>query len=178
MQLDLRKIPQSGEQCFELERQVLTDWSRKSGLNVGGTGELKLEHQLDAGTLRLKGQITASLYAPCARCGAPVDHVHQAAVVATFVPKGGEQSLTDDLTDDDGLRGCLMNSEAMEEEVYEGKLIDLSEWLRDEWRLGLPLALRCSDDLCKEAAASDLKAPVDSRWAGLEALRESLSGGE
>jgi uncharacterized metal-binding protein YceD (DUF177 family) len=178
MQLDLRKIPQRGEQSFELERQVLTDWSRNSGLNVGGIGELNLEHQRDGKTLRLKGEIRAALYACCARCGVSVDHAHQAVVMATFVPKGSEQSQQDDLIDDDGLRGRLMDSEAMEEEEYKGEVIDLSEWLRAEWRLGLPLALRCSGDLCTEAAASDPKAPVDPRWAGLEALRESLSGGE
>ena len=97
-------------------------------------------------------------------------------MAATFLRE--TSSTKDDLRNDDGLAGCVLEAEAMEEVHIDGQVIDLRPWLRDEWRLGVPLALRCLDDLCREAAASSQKKTVDPRWAGLAALRDTLPGGE
>ena len=178
MELDLRQITDEGALRLELGSELLANWCDESSVLNSGEGVVELAYQREGRRLRVTGSISAALTAPCALCGAAVLSDYETDVGATFLRKEDAALVEDDLKDDDGLQGCQLESEVMEEERFVGEVVQLSTWLRDEWRLGLPLALRCPDDLCREAAASSQKPSVDPRWAGLAALRDSLPGGE
>jgi uncharacterized metal-binding protein YceD (DUF177 family) len=177
MQLDLRKVTDEGVLRLELNSQLLAEWCADSPLSAKA-GQVELAHQRDGLRVRITGSVTAALQGTCALCGGEASGDHVAQIAATFLRNEDTTPHQDDLKDDDGLHGCQLEAEAMEEECFEGEVIDLSAWLRDEWRLGLPLALRCPDGLCREAAASSQELPVDPRWAGLAVIRDSLPGGE
>ena len=176
MQLDLRQIEDHGSRSVTLNLAELVEWSDALSVEPQGAGVVELEYQRQGTGLRVTGAIRADLAAPCARCGVSVIESAEMLISATFLRR--TQALKDDLRNDDGLAGCVLEAETMEEEQIEGEVIDLRPWLRDEWRLGVPLALRCLDEVCREAAASSQKKTVDPRWAGLAALRDTLPGGE
>ncbi len=176
MQFDLRQIADQGGQTLTLSNDQLTEWSEALAVQPQGTGVAELDYQRQGSGLRVTGSLSANVSAPCALCGISVRESVEVAVAATFLRQ--PRTPKDDLRNDDGLAGCVLEAEAMEEVYIDGQVIDLRPWLRDEWRLGVPLALRCLDDLCREAAASSQKKTVDPRWAGLAALRDTLPGGE
>lgn len=178
MQIDLRQIAQKGAQNIILDVSTLADWSESSEVRPSGKGAAELDYQRQGTGLRITGALRSELLSDCAVCGAQVEQTHEILVSATFMRSSDLAAVDDDLRDDDGVQGCLLDAEVMEEERFEGDVVDLASWLRDEWRLGLPLALRCPGEVCREAAASGQKAPVDPRWAGLAALRDTLPGGE
>ena len=178
MELDLRQIADEGALRLELDSELLGQWCDDLPLSTSGKGVAELAYQRETRRLRVTGSIRATLTAPCALCGAAVLSDYETGVGATFLRQEDAALVEDDLKDEEGLQGCQLESEVMEEERFVGEVVQLSTWLRDEWRLGLPLALRCPDDLCTEAAASSQKPSVDPRWAGLAALRDSLPGGE
>ena len=176
MQLDLRRIGECGERTLKLSLEDLNDWSNALTVQPQGAVVASLAYQRHGSGLRVTGTLIGDLEAPCARCGRSVAESVDVSISATFLRQ--TQTPNDDLRNDDGLVGCVLEAEIMEEEHIEGEIIDLRPWLRDEWRLGVPLALRCRDEMCREAAASSQKKAVDPRWAGLAALRDTLPGGE
>lgn len=176
MQLDLRQIAERGCDTLTVSAEQLVEWSDALSVQPQGAGLAELDYQRQGSGLRVTGSLSANLSAPCARCGVSIVEPIEVSIAATFVSE--TSSVKDDLRNDDGLSGCMLEAEAMEEVHIDGQVIDLRPWLRDEWRLGVPLALRCLDDLCREAAASSQKKTVDPRWAGLAALRDTLPGGE
>jgi len=178
VQIDLRQAAQKGSQSLALDPPTLADWSENSAVRPQGQGSAELDYQRQGTGLRVTGSLRAELQSDCAVCGVEVQQVHEVLVGATFMRSKHLAAVQDDLRDEEGLQGCLLDAEVMEEERFDGDVVDLASWLRDEWRLGLPLALRCLDGVCREAAASGQKAPVDPRWAGLAALRDTLPGGE
>ncbi len=178
MQLDLRQIDDQGSRKVGLSAVELVEWSQHLAVQPAGEGRVELAYQRQGTGVRVTGSVVGTLCGRCASCGVEIVEPLDVAVAATFV-RGDEQAQpVDDLRDDDGVVGCLIDAEVMEEERFEGEVVDLRPWLRDEWRLGVPLALRCPHDLCREAADSSQEDSVDPRWAGLEALRDSLPGGE
>jgi len=178
MQIDLRKVGQKGSQNLTFEESELALWSESAAVRPQGSGLAVLEYQRQGSGLRVTGQVRAELLSDCAVCGTKITQAHEFSVAATFMRSSDLAAVEDDLRDDDGVQGCLLDAEVMEEERFDGEVVKLAGWLRDEWRLGLPLALRCPGEVCREAAASGQKVPVDPRWAGLEALRDTLPGGE
>ena len=178
MKLDLRQLEARGQRSATIDAEVVRSWSTSLGLEPSDSAQLSVTYERRGAGLRIDGVIACSVEGHCAVCGGVVKEPLEVAVAATFVREGDLKVGADDLSDEDGLPGCLLDAEQMEEEVLVGDEVDLRPWLRDEWRLGVPLALRCPDEVCREAAASSQKETVDPRWAGLAALRDNLPGGE
>ena len=174
MQLDLRQIADKASHRLPIDAATLGAWGEGLDCAPIGGGEAQLKHRRDGASVRVDGSIRGRVGATCASCGASLEAEVETSASATFRPESELSTLDDTLRDDEGLAGCELGAETMEEVGYSGEVIDLASWLRDEWRLGLPLALHCPDGACREAAASEPEPPIDPRWAGLQALRDQL----
>lgn len=114
------------------------------------------------GGITADGTVTATWRGECRRCGGPVGGRVAARVRERFAPTGGTHR---------------------DEEAYPltGDELDLEPLARDAVLLELPLAPLCTEDcagLCPTCGANrntetcDCAAPVDPRWAALDALRD------
>ena len=178
MQIDLRQVAPKGSLKTSREGDAFQGWCDGLGVSAVGACTVELEYERRGTHVRVCGQLRAEVSGPCAHCGQELVVSVGVDAAATFVPVSAQDDPVDDLKDEDGLQGIELSAEVMEQETYSGEVIALEDWLRDEWRLGVPLALRCPDEVCREAADSSPEPVVDPRWAALAALRDNLPGAE
>ena len=120
-----------------------------------------------------RGALAGDLATICSRCTDDARVALDAPVEVVFVPRGTEIAATDE---DDGDIAA-----APEIVHYDDETIDLSETLREELLLALPLAPLCRED-CKGLCArcgKELNAgpcdcpeePKDDRWSALRNVK-------
>jgi uncharacterized protein len=122
---------------------------------------------------RLVGRVTTTLEVPCSRCAEPFRIPVDAPFDLSYLPQAenageGEREIQDD---------------DLSTSFYRGKAIDLSELLREQFYLALPMKPLCSEDcqgLCptcgtnlNRGACECRSTWEDPRLAGLKALLES-----
>lgn len=138
----------------------------------------------------VRGKFSVPLVGACRRCVRPVPSTELTELVRTYVPRDDrsleprgkrakrEQARAD--KDEEGTAASF-DPETVDEEVYDGKEIDLGEAIREQILLALPPAPVCRED-CKGLCATcgkDLnegecgcsRAVHDPRWDALKALQ-------
>jgi uncharacterized protein len=178
---------------------------REGGLNLNEPVELKLVQEALAGTegfrpdgtfqfqvklqkvgtgVLLNGAFTATVVAPCKRCLVEVPLSIPTSFTLNLVPQNlaSQVGLDEEGEDDDkGERGGSFRMEDAEEEVFDGKQIDLGPILREQLLLALPmnavcrdecrgLCMACGQNLNEKACGCDTK-PIDPRLAALKNIK-------
>lgn len=125
--------------------------------------------------VRLRGQIRATVEAPCDRCLKPAAFDVDVKFDERYVPAGEE--VKEEETE--------LHPDELALAVYEGETLDADELVREQLLLALPTRLLCREEcrgLCPGCGA-DLNSEacgcardeVDPRWAALAALKDSKS---
>jgi uncharacterized protein len=178
---------------------------REGGLNLNEPVEPKLVQDALAGTegfrageafkfqaklqkvgtgVLLNGAFTATVVAPCKRCLAEVSLSLPTSFTLNLVPRdlAAQVGLEDEGDDDEkGERGGSFHLDDAEEEVFDGKKIDLDPILREQLLLALPmnavcrdecrgLCMACGQNLNEKACGCDTK-QIDPRLAALKNIK-------
>lgn len=144
MRLSLTQI---GEDGCQIERDLETDWlsevlSGKSNSDFRAVGghRVRVSAQRTGLDVFLSAECTLSLQTDCAACLKNFDLEVPVAFSQTLKPRPrSDDALPDELE---------LSKEDLEECYYEGDVIDLTEILREQIILALPMYPRCSPD-CK-----------------------------
>jgi uncharacterized protein len=150
---------------------------QRTPLRTAGRAEVVEEHHGKhqiVKDLRLRGNLSAGLELPCARCLEPVEQKVAPEFELLYRPLGADAG-RDELS--------VTDAEA-EIGYYQGEGILLEDVLREQVLLALPLKITCREDckgLCPHCGANlnqeqcSCSAPIgDPRWAALKDIRERL----
>jgi uncharacterized protein len=142
-------------------------------------------------TYHLRGQLTAQLAMPCARCAEPFDLVVDVPVELRFVPAAVEKAgarASASSKDDDDEDGTEMSEDDPSIVTYDEPRIDLAQVAREQCYLALPMKPLCRPDcqgLCPECGINRNTGTCtcESRWedprlAGLKSLLKDAAGQE
>jgi len=177
-EIDLKTLSQSGKIQLDVGQEQASEWIRHLDLQQASGLTLKLDYAFVSAGLKLSGELTGTISGPCSRCNQDVQLDVVVSSQARFVD-GEPARAGHKRKDEEGQWGLELDDEAGELEYYSGHHLDLANWLRDEWALGLPVCLHCDDDACREAAArwqAEEKA-TDPRWDFLADLKAQMEEG-
>jgi uncharacterized protein len=176
VKLKVDDIPKEGTRVFFEENQWRPEELGEvvAGFNGPVCVDIWLDKQED-GLIQANGEFSADLKLSCGRCLEDFDQKIQGRLNLVFLPQPMEADSDElELTDED-----------MEVSFYDGGEIDLSEALRDELALSLPMAPLCRPDcqgLCpvcgKPRAEGDCGCENDEqdpRWSKLAGLKMDKS---
>ena len=183
MRVNIDEIKEAGLQReWDLTREAVDDMVRGDSAGYRSRAAARVEAHVSKLERRVlvEAHATASLTAPCGRCLAPVAVDVPVDFQLTFVPEDESRDGAE-LERDAGYGGGSFTADAVNEETYSGKVIDLDPVVREQFLLALPGYPVCSDackGLCSVCGANlndgecgcDRRVP-DPRWAGLEKLR-------
>ncbi|NMO13328.1 DUF177 domain-containing protein [Pyxidicoccus fallax] len=155
---------------------------------------LKASLRKVSGGVLLEGQFTAHVASECKRCLGPLELNVPVSFTLNLVPESlvtGEDYLKDGDTEGSmekkehvqGESGGSFKLEDADEEVFDGKTIDLDPIVREQLLLALPMSAVCREDckgLCPQCGINrneakcncDVK-PVDPRLAPLKNIKLS-----
>ncbi len=134
----------------------------------------------------VRGKFTVPMVGACRRCVKPVPSSELTELIRTYVPRDdrslephGKRARRDKEKDEEA--AASFSPETVDEEVYDGKEIDLGEAIREQILLALPPAPLCREDcngLCatcgkdlNEGECGCDRAVPDPRWETLKALQ-------
>ncbi len=172
-QLEVRKI-QFCEDFAPGKVDFLDDSVRQSGvMHAEGDAELVSG---DLGEIRIRGRVQVEMESICDRCLEPIHYPVDSTFDLNYRPVIIEG--------EDLPREAAINAGETEISFYEGNGIELAEVLREYILLSLPMRRVCRDDckgICQDCGQNrnlgDCHCegkPVDSRWAALREVKESL----
>lgn len=194
------KIEQIKETGLQLNEPIALDLLGEA-LGGGESGEdtgfratepstLKASLRKVSGGVLLEGQFTARVASECKRCLGDVDLKVPVSFTLNLVPKAlvhGDDYLKDDESvmekkeRSQGETGGSFDLEDADEEVFDGKVIDLDPIVREQLILALPLTAVCREDckgLCpqcginrNDAKCDCVTKPVDPRLAPLKNIK-------
>jgi uncharacterized protein len=144
---------------------VATGMEDVGGLTIGGP--VRLMHTTEG--VLAQGELWATVQVPCSRCLEPAQVALEIALEETFVPTL------------DVLTGQVTKPAEDDEALWidQHHLLDLSEVLRQDVLLALPMHVLCREDckgLCPTCGnnlnegACDCAPDIDPRWAALQDL--------
>ena len=153
MQVKIDEIRESG---LTLNEPVELTWLQDALADTEGfraetpfNVELRL-NKVGSGVL-LKGAFTATVVAPCKRCLVDVVLALPTSFTLNLVPENlADQVGVDQDGEDDekaARAGSFLLDEA-EEEIFDGKVIELDPIIREQLLLALPMSAVCTED-CK-----------------------------
>ena len=99
--------------------------------------------------LRLKGEFSTRIHTLCARCGDEVDWPLQGIFDLVLMP-GLDKSLEEEDLDE-------MSPEEMDHLCYQGPVVELDDYFREELALEIPIQVLCREDcrgLCPQCGAN------------------------
>lgn len=186
MQVKIQEIRQGG---LTLNEQVGLTWLQGTLADTEGfraETPFKVEFRLNkvgSGVL-LNGAFTATVVAPCKRCLVDVVLTVPTLFTLNLVPENlADQAGVDQDGEDDGRaeRAGSFHLEDAEEEVFDGRVIDLDPIIREQLLLALPMSAVCTDDckgLCSVCGQNLNEKPcgcetrqVDPRLAALKNIK-------
>lgn len=164
--------------------QATLDTAREEGFRADRGFNLKAHLQRVGSGVLLKGEFTAEVVVPCRRCVVDVALSLPTSFTLNLVPENLARDLgVDDEGEDDGRteRGGSFRLDDAEQDVFNGKVIDLDPIVREQLLLALPMFTVCTDDckgLCtvcgqnlnEKACGCDTK-PIDPRLAALKDIK-------
>ena len=163
----------------QLDEMVAGD---RAGYRARGAAHVDARLEKLERRVRVAATAKAELQAACGRCLTPVQVDVPVAFELTLVPADEYEDVTRDEKDSPkGGTGGSFDLGAAEEETYEGKVIDLDPFVREQLVLALPAYPVCGDackGLCPVCGANlndrecgcDRHVP-DPRWAGLKNVK-------
>ncbi len=185
------KIEQIRERGYELDEEVGLELIRSALADAEGEGfkaevPFKLHGKLNkvgSGVL-LNGRFEAKVTVPCKRCLTQVELTLPQEFTLNLVPKSLARDVgVDEEADDDGRaeRAGSFTLDDAEQEVFDGKVIDLTHIVREQLLLALPMSAVCTEDcqgLCtvcgqnlNEQACKCERKPIDPRLAALKDIK-------
>ncbi len=161
-----------------------------TGFRATAPSHLKASLKKVSGGVLLEGQFTANVTSQCKRCLGDVELKVPVAFTLNLVPKAlvhGDDYLKDDESlmekkeRSQGEVGGSFDLEDADQEVFDGKVIDLDPIVREQLLLALPMGTVCREDckgLCPQCGINrnetkcgcDTK-PVDPRLAALKNIK-------
>jgi uncharacterized protein len=186
------KVEQIREQGLTLDEPISTELlehalhleGRDTGFRAEGASSLSaLLHRVSGGVL-LRGDFTARLMAPCKRCAKDVHFELPVSFTLSLVPKDLVAPDEDEGEAEENEHAESLGSfdlDDADEEVFDGRQIDLDPILREQVLLALPMDVVCGDDckgLCpvcgqnrNEKACNCVTKVVDPRLAALKDIK-------
>lgn len=138
----------------------------------------------------VRGKFSVPMVGACRRCVKPVPSTEPTELIRTYVPRGdrslephGKRAKREQARIDQDEEGssASFDPETVDEEVYDGKDIDLGAAIREQILLALPPAPLCREDcmgLCatcgkdlNEGECGCARAAHDPRWDALKAVQ-------
>jgi uncharacterized protein len=129
---------------------ALEEEGRSTGFRTARGFDLHAELHRVSGSVLLRGKFQAQVTAPCKRCLADVSVSLPVDFTLNLVPKSRLQDEQTEAAEDDG-RAERVGSFAPDDanqEVFDGRTIDLDPILREQVLLALPMNVVCRED-CK-----------------------------
>lgn len=190
MRVRIDEIKDAGlERAWDMTREQVDEIVRddRAGYRAGGPAHVAARLDRLGRRIRLRARAAADLSCPCGRCLAPVTLQVPVAFDLTLVPAEEAESVEHRAREEQGDRGGEVHSGGsfaardVEEETYEGKVIDLDPIVREQLLLALPgypvcqeackgLCPACGANLNERDCGCPRRAP-DPRWAGLEKIK-------
>ncbi|OFX20093.1 MAG: hypothetical protein A2V77_21645 [Anaeromyxobacter sp. RBG_16_69_14] len=187
MRVNIDEIKEGGlQRAWDLATEVVDEMVK--GDNAGYRA--KSPFHVDARLTRMErrvlfeGRARATLAAPCGRCLSPAEVEVPVDIQMTFVPDEEVRTRGEDAEDDRPNTRVKRRfaAEAVNEETYSGKVIDLHPVVREQLLLALPgypvcqegckgLCSVCGANLNERECGCDRRV-LDPRWAGLEKLKK------
>jgi len=142
------KINQIGDDGLAVDAPVTGDWLHAACPDLDahpGPGGVAVRGRLlkSGDDYLLRGQVRGSLEMPCARCLEPARVDVDAPLVVTFVPRSGTGPMQTQTDDDAAEPGD--DPDVVE---FAGNEIDLSDEVRDEILLAIPVSPVCAPTCC------------------------------
>ncbi len=163
-----------------------------TGFRATGPSTLQASLRKVSGGVLLEGKFTAQVTTPCKRCLGDVQMKVPVSFTLNLVPESlarGEDFLDDDESSMEKKErsqaeiGGSFDLEDADEEVFDGKTIDLDPIIREQLLLALPMNAVCREDckgLCSqcgtnlnEAKCACEQKPGDPRMAPLKNIKLS-----
>ncbi|WP_164019392.1 YceD family protein [Pyxidicoccus trucidator] len=163
-----------------------------TGFRATAPSTLKASLKKVSGGVLLEGQFTANVTSQCKRCLTDVELKVPVAFTLNLVPKSlvrGDDYLKDDESvmekkeRSQGEVGGSFELEDADQEVFDGKVINLDPIVREQLLLALPMGTVCREDckgLCPQCGINRNEAkctcetkPVDPRMAPLKNIKLS-----
>lgn len=183
--MPVRELP--ARRSFEVSPEVAGSWLKglpmrealgaPEGDPEAGGGKLEVElyaegsHAFAAGTF--KGWVTVA----CSRCVDPVRLDIDEKVRITFMPPSEMPAEDEAPTDEEGVE---LGEEDLDTFPFDGEIVDLEPYLREQIVLAVPFAPLCREDckgLCPQCGTDwnsgtcGCEKPVDPRLAALKGLK-------
>ncbi|WP_338865261.1 DUF177 domain-containing protein [Myxococcus stipitatus] len=199
MLVKVEQIHDSGLKLDEPLAQELLGTALEGGESGQDTGframrpsRLKATLRKVSGGVLLEGQFTAHVGSPCKRCLKDVELALPVSFNLNLVPESLVRG--EGFTDDDeksmekkerqqGETGGSFELDDADQEVFDGKTIDLDPIIREQLLLAVPMNIVCKDDckgLCSQCGTNLNEAkcqcetkPVDPRLAPLKNIKLS-----
>jgi uncharacterized protein len=140
---------------LELLQEVLRGAGQDTGFRAARPSTLHASFRKVSGGVLLQGQFTAHVAAPCKRCLVDVNMDLPVSFTLNLVPEAlarGEDVGGAEAEGEQGETAGSFELEDADEEVFDGKTIDLDPIVREQVLLALPMNAVCRED-CKGLCA-------------------------
>ena len=173
--LDLKSLNADGHLDLEVPPETANQWSEHLVIETANPVKIDLKYRFSDQGLFLEGILQGTILSDCHRCNEPTPGDVELKVRARYL-EGTPPRLGERRQDEEGKWGVELDEEAGELEYYSGHHLDLTDWLRDEWALGLPVSLHCGSEACREGAAGGQETgiSIDPRWQFLADLKAQM----
>ncbi len=187
MRVNIDEIKEGGlKRAWDLAREAVDEMVKGDNAGYRAKGLLHVDARLTRMERRVlfEGHARAMLAAPCGRCLSPAAVEVPVDFQMSFVPDEEVHTRGEDAEDDrpDTRVRRRFAAEAVNEETYSGKVIDLDPVVREQLLLALPgypvcqegckgLCSVCGANLNERECGCDRRV-LDPRWAGLEKLKK------
>jgi len=183
MRVNIDEIKEVGlARSWDVTREALDEMvsGERAGYRAGGPAHVDARLDKFERRIRLTGQARVKVGAACGRCLVPVDVEVPVEFDLALVPADEYQDPDGEAGDTGPVAGSF-DPRAVDEDTYEGKVIDLDPILREQILLALPsypvcrdackgLCTVCGTNLNEKECGCDRHVP-DPRWAGLKNVK-------
>jgi uncharacterized protein len=160
MVVKIEQIQEAGLQLdepvsLEMLREALEGAGRDTGFRATQPSTLHASLKKVSGGVLLQGRLTAHVASPCKRCLADVGLDLPVSFMLNLVPEAlvrGDDTKDEEDEDAQGEVAGSFDLEDSDEEVFDGKTIDLDPIVREQVLLALPMNAVCRED-CKGLCA-------------------------
>jgi uncharacterized protein len=160
MQVKVEEIRDTGLTLNEpvsekLLASALEEHGHETGFHPVGPTNLEVSFKRVSGGVLLNGKLTPKLTAPCKRCVTDVQFEVPITFSLNLIPESQVKAAADvgEGEDDEAAEESgSFDLEAADQEVFNGKTIDLDPIVREQVLLALPMNVVCRED-CKGLCA-------------------------
>jgi uncharacterized protein len=154
---------------------------KDTGFRPDGPASLRVRLQKTASGVLLRGSTEVAVHTPCRRCLADVHLEIPVSFTLSLVSQAALSQGEDGADDEQTERGGSFELDRADEELFDGKTIDLDPLVREQVLLALPMHAVCREDckgLCgtcgknlNEGQCGCARTQVDPRLAALKNIK-------